>query len=75
MRRCGVANAMARRRGFLIHAGAFAAANPLIFALQRRRGRFRGRGAAIQLTSWGAGLAFHYFRAIHQPARRAQKAA
>ena len=65
-----MADAKARRRGFMIHAAAFAAANPLIFALKRRRGEFRGRGAAIQLTSWGAGLAFHYFRAIHQ-ARRA----
>ena len=70
-----MADAKARRRGFMIHAVAFAAAYPLIFALQRRRGQFRSRGAAIQLTSWGAGLAFHYFRAIHQPARRAQTAA
>ena len=58
------------RRGWLIHAAAFAAANPLIFALQRRSGRFRARGAAIQLASWGSGLAYHYVKAIHQPAQR-----
>ena len=60
------------RRGWLVHAAAFAVANPLIFALQRRRGDFRARGALIQLSSWGAGLAYHYFKAIHQPSGPAQ---
>jgi len=70
-----VADAEAGQRGFLIHAGAFAVANPLVFALQRRRGRFDARGATIQLASWGAGLAFHYFRAVHRSARRGDQEA
>ena len=61
------------KRGWLIHAGIFAIANPLIFLLERHRGRLRLRGVLIQLTTWGLGLIWHYLRSIYQPARRPER--
>lgn len=54
------------RKGWLIHAAAFAVVNPLIFVIQQRRGQLAARGVLIQLVSWGAGLGLHYHRALRR---------